>query len=256
MRKKIAIIDSGIGGTSLLKEIVDRGVDGDFFYHADSKNVPYGGRSQDFMLERMRLMIDNLPTVDGVLIACNTLTVETIDRLREEFKTPLFGIEPFIKYINQAIKGEKIGMILTPATSQSQRLRELVDRYDPNGAIKIIALKNLALHIENYHQLDWGKIEEELEPLKDYQFDKLILGCTHYPLIKEFIKSFLKVEVIDPNKAVIDHVMKSLGLIVGSPQIFAKFNLDEPWSSDLELPLFRELESYKNWSKERIGLHE
>ncbi|MAZ49503.1 MAG: glutamate racemase [Halobacteriovoraceae bacterium] len=237
MKKKMAIIDSGIGGTSLLGEILSRELSCEIYYQADSKNVPYGEKSQEFMLERMRTMIDLLPPVEAIIIACNTLTVETINILRQGSTVELFGVEPFIKYIHKANLEEKVGLILTPATYRSQRLKNLIELYDCENKITIIPLVKLALLIEDYRHINWEEIKTELNPVKDAKLDKLILGCTHYPLIKPFIEAYLGLETIDPNPAVVNHIVSSLKLESGESSVFYRFNLDEKWKENLELPL-------------------
>ena len=218
-------------------ELLSRKLNCDIYYQADSKNVPYGEKSQEFMMERMQTMIGLLPPVEAIIIACNTLTVETINILRQESKVELFGIEPFIKYIHKAHLEEKVGLILTPATYKSRRLRDLITLYDPENKITIIPLKKLALLIEDYHHINWEEIRAELNLVKNAKLDKLILGCTHYPLIKPFIEAYLGVEAIDPNPAVVNHIVSSLRLESGESRVWYRFNLDDKWMENIELPL-------------------
>lgn len=241
MSKKIGVIDSGIGGTSLLFELLERSFNADYFYLSDSKNVPYGGKSQDFMLERMELMLASLPELDACVIACNTLTAQTIEKLREKAKFQIFGIEPYINYINHRVnKTEKVALIATVATAHSERFKALVEKYDPTHEVEIFPLADLAMLIENYKNIDWKKIDEELSVLMNRNIDKLILGCTHYPLIKKHIESYLDLNTIDPNGAVVNHIANILKLEKGQSQAFFRFNFEDSWQGDILLPLIED----------------
>lgn len=217
--KKIGIIDSGVGGLSLLKLLINQKYSSTYYYLSDEKNVPYGGRAQSFMLERVRLMVAKLLSekVDAIVLACNTLTAETIDILRSENKIPLFGIEPYINYLNKNdSKNSKCALILTEATFKSKRFQTLVSEKDKNHLIDIYPLKNLALLVESLKIENTKKIREsileELLPLKDKGYTHLILGCTHYPIIWKTIESFLNLKTIDPSSNVISHMEKKLSL--------------------------------------------
>lgn len=238
MNKKIGVIDSGIGGTSLLYELLERSYAADYFYLSDSKNVPYGGKSQDFMLERMEKMLASMPKLDACVIACNTLTAQTIEKLREKANYQIFGIEPYINYINhRADTAQKVALIATVATTKSERFKALVEKYDPAREITIFPLENLAMLIEDYKNINWGKIEQELEVLKDKKIDKLILGCTHYPLIKTYIEAYAHVDAIDPNGAVANHIASILKLEKGQSHSSFRFNLEDDWQDNIKLPL-------------------
>lgn len=224
MMKKIGILDSGIGGLSLLREILKLNFDAKYFYISDGENVPYGNKTQEFMLQRMRIMVNALISqkVDGIVIACNTATAETIDKLREEFQIKFIGIEPYINYLNHS-QSENIALILTEATFKSDRFKSLVKRVDKENKVSIFPLKSLAMLIEKLKKEPFENIRlqviDELNFLKDSKFDTLILGCTHYPLIKNFIEEQYGVQTIDPNLKIINQVERVLKLeITSSPE--------------------------------------
>ncbi len=237
--KKIGFIDSGIGGFSLLQEIFEHKVELEAFYICDRENVPYGGKEQDFMLKRTRVMVERLidKKVDAILLACNTLTVETINALRKEYPIPFIGIEPYVKYplIDEDLN-HKYGLILTPATFSSQRFQFLKSEFDKENKVVAIPLPNLALNIEsafkNSDPSVWYGIKNELNEIKHHRFSKLILGCTHYPLITEIIEKELDLECIDPHKNVIKQLVKVAELKGGEvlTPIHVSYNIGESWN--------------------------
>lgn len=237
--KKIGIIDSGVGGLTILSQLLQKNLHSKFYYISDEKNVPYGNKSQDFMLKQMTSMTKKLIAkgVDGVLIACNTATAETIDKLRSEFNIPFVGIEPYLNFINkQDVENKNVGLILTEATFNSSRFQELIKKYDSNQTITVFPLKSLATTIERLKYEEFTKlkldIDEEVHSLKKYNFDILLLGCTHYPIISKYLEKELSVQTIDPSIYVINQLINSLELEVSESnvQVFS-YNADntENW---------------------------
>lgn len=214
--KKIGIIDSGIGGLTILDKLLNESLHAEFFYISDEVNVPYGEKTQEFMLKRTKLMVDKLLTkkVVCIVLACNTLTAETIDELRRIYKVKFIGIEPYINFINktQLHDREKVALILTQATFKSARFQELKLKLDPNELIDFYPLKNLALIIERLKKIEFDKIRplilEEINILRNKGYSHLILGCTHYPIIGEFLEEYLGVNVIDPHISIVKRVIE------------------------------------------------
>lgn len=220
--KKIGIIDSGVGGLTILSQLMEKNLASCFLYISDENNVPYGEKSQTFMLKQMKSMTLKLldKNVDGILIACNTATAETIDKLRNSFDIPFVGIEPYLNYINKYdVHNSSVGLILTEATHKSQRFQQLLKQFDPSHRIKIFPLKHLATNIERLKKEPFDKMENdlntELDPLKKENLDLLILGCTHYPIISHHIENRLNLKTIDPSENVINQLIKCLDLNKG-----------------------------------------
>lgn len=218
--KKIGVIDSGIGGLSLLGHMLKMQDQCEFYYQCDHSNVPYGGQSQSFMLEQTYKMVEKLlrEGVELIIIACNTLTAEAIDILRERYDIPFVGIEPFVNFINTKYyqPNEQVGLILTPVTARSQRFTKLKAKLDPENKVTVVPMPKLALIIEEMGatsiQAQLERLDEELAPLKERSFDALLYGCTHYPLISEVIKNRLGVRVYDPHVQVCKRALEVLGL--------------------------------------------
>ena len=215
--KKIGVLDSGIGGLSLMRDLIKSNLDADYFYASDSANVPYGGKSQDFMLGQLKLLVNKLleKRVEAVIIACNTATSETINQLRDCYDITFIGIEPYINYLNHTTD-ENLALILTEATFESKRFKDLVLKYDSKNEVKIYPLKSLALIIESLFEKSFTELEaqirKELEFLENTKIDSLILGCTHYPLISKYLEKSYKIKTIDPSKFVISHLSKELNI--------------------------------------------
>lgn len=214
MIKKLGIIDSGIGGLSLVEEIKNQKISCEIYYVCDHKNVPYGDKKQSFMLEQMSLMIEKLmeKSIDQILIACNTLTVETISIMRDKYPmVRFFGIEPYINYINHIVEKnrENIALAMTPATLASKRIKILKEKFDKDNKLHLIALPNLALMIEKAYfstGISENMLKDELREVLALNLDTLILGCTHYPLIKLKLKKILNIDLVDPHVNVINHL--------------------------------------------------
>lgn len=212
--KKMGVIDSGVGGLSLVEEMFNKKFDIDCYYVCDKNNVPYGGKTQSFMFTQSCKMVEKLMDEDvfDILLACNTLTVETIEKLREKYpKITFVGIEPYVNYLNHASDKQNIALILTPATFASSRFNYLKGKYDPRGEVAVYPLPKLALEIENcYYDSKRGleNMLQELDELKNKDIKYLILGCTHYPLIKKLISSYLNVQVVDPHSQVVEQLKK------------------------------------------------
>jgi len=215
---KLGVIDSGIGGLTIVKDIALNGLECEIYYISDAKNVPWGNKSQNFMLERISLMTEVLieKNVQAILIACNTATAETINKLRERFSLPFVGVEPYINYIHHDKNSEdhKFALILTEATYRSERFQNLVKKLDVQNKIDIFPQKNLAMLIESLKTKNFKDIEddvrEELKPIDTRKYTHLILGCTHYPLIKEYFEQKMNLKVIDSTSRITERVVEHL----------------------------------------------
>ena len=207
--KPIGIFDSGIGGTSIFKEINALLPNENCIYLADSKNAPYGNKSQE---EILKLSIKNTEYLLDkgckiIVVACNTATTNAISYLRANYKVPFIGIEPAIKPAALNTKSNAIGILATKGTLSSQLFHKTTDLYASN--IKVIEQvgEGIVPLIEN------GKLasnemkvllEAYLKPMIDQNIDYLVLGCTHYPYLIPMLTHMLPkhVKIIDSGLAV------------------------------------------------------
>lgn len=203
---KIGIFDSGIGGTTVLAAI--KSLLGEtaheYFYLADSENCPYGEKSDAELWEIVTKNVEALKTWGAkiVVIACNTATTKCIKPLREKYPDLTFvGTEPAIKLAaNSAAKN--ILILATPATIGSERTAALVkENQKPDQAITLLPCPGLADTIEKYLESDPAKIDAKLAELfgaPNTEYDAVVLGCTHYPLIKDKLAPYF------PNAKLLD----------------------------------------------------
>ncbi len=197
---KIGVFDSGIGGMTILDTIKKRLPDEEYYYIADSKNCPYGEKTDAELYKIVKKNVEELRKWGAgiIVIACNTATVRCIDRLRNDFSDVKFvGTEPAVK-MALSLGLNKILVLATPGTIKSERMKSLIDGTKVKVDLK--ACPGLAEMIEQNYEKDMAKIEDKLSELlvKDESYDAVVLGCTHYPLVKEYIQQFY------PNARMVD----------------------------------------------------
>lgn len=213
--RPIGIFDSGVGGLTVFKQIRKELPNENIIYLGDTKNFPYGNKSKEeiikLAIENTKILIDK--GVKLIVIACGTATSQAIDILQEKFDIPIIGIiEPTIDYVKeQHIK--EIGVIATEGTIRSgaweKKLKEnIADIKVINKAcpmLATIAEKGRAESAEGRKA-----IKEYMEPFKKNKINKIILGCTHYPIYDKIIKKELEydVELIDTGITVSKHLKK------------------------------------------------
>ncbi len=232
---KIGLFDSGIGGFSILREIMGQAPGPEYYYFADREYAPYGNLSDKDIVQRSRLIVQYLKDshCDLVLFACNTATNMSIELLRGEFDLPLIGVEPYINIVNQvADVGQKWGVLLTHASFRSEKFNTLKSMKDPNGQVQVFTSSNLASLVEEFwhggDQDDWlPRVHQELEELRESQVTHLILGCTHYPLIQEVIENYLSIKTICPAAQVASHALSRLGIEISRGQDLPAFFYSE-----------------------------
>lgn len=201
MNNKIGLFDSGLGGLSILKELVKLLPNEDYLFYEDSINNPYGDKSEEELFKITSNIVDYLLNNNCkiIVIACNTATTSCMQKLREKYKNVIFvGTVPAIK-VACTNNYKNIINLSTPYTKNSKRVNELISEFkSDNQTIYNISGENLANLIEKNKKEDIKELLIRL--LKDYKnsCDALILGCTHYSLIKKEINEVL------PNTILID----------------------------------------------------
>lgn len=206
---KIGVFDSGKGGTTVLEAIKRVLPNEEYKYIGDSKNCPYGEKSDEELMRIVRGIVDELYNWGAgiIVIACNTATAKCIDKLRELYpKIEFVGTEPAIK-LAVATGAENILVMATPGTVESERLHGLVrDNKMNDQKIELLACAGLADAIEKDENVD-EILSRLLEGKKNY--DAVVLGCTHYSLIRDRIqKYFPEALLIDGNDGVASRVQQ------------------------------------------------
>ena len=197
-KRPIAVIDSGLGGISVLSHLLAELPYEDFVYFGDNANAPYGLKTTDevlsLTLNNINMLRDKYP-VKAVVIACNTATGAAAAKCREIYPDmPIIGIEPAIKPA-VTLSGKEAPNVLvmaTPLTLSQEKFVNLAEKYNPNANLIPLPCPGLSQVIES------GADEKELEEILDKLFadikresiDAVVLGCTHYPLISEHIKKY------------------------------------------------------------------
>lgn len=188
----VGVLDSGIGGLSVLTALRERMPGLDFIYVADSAHAPYGPKSADAVTRRCREILQFFIShnASAVVIACNTATAAAVNTLRQEFDLPIIGMEPALKPAAALTRTGVVGVLATEGTLNSDRFLSLRDRFARNVEAVTVACHGWVESIEKGQSAAERRplLEQHLQPLLEKGADTLILGCTHYALIGEEIR--------------------------------------------------------------------
>ena len=211
----IGIFDSGIGGVTIFKSIQKSLPKENIIYFSDNLNSPYGNKSkkeiQDLSLKNSSWLIDNGCKI--IVVACNTATTNSISLLRESFKLPFIGVEPAIKPAAINTKTGNIGVLATKGTLNSNLFNITSNDYcseiniiEKNGNGLVEMIENGILNGIEIEKL----LIRFLNPMVNSNIDHLVLGCTHYPLIKNSIRKILprNIKILDSGEAVAKQIKK------------------------------------------------
>ena len=205
----IGLFDSGIGGTSIWKEIITLLPLENTIYLSDSKNAPYGQKGKEEILElcikNTELLLNKNAKI--IVVACNTATTNAIKYLRENYNVPFIGIEPAIKPAALKTKSNTVGILATKGTLNSHLFEKTSSKINDNVTIVEQIGEGLVELIEN-GELNSKKMETLLEsyihPMLEKNVDCLVLGCTHYPYLIPKIRTIVgnNITIIDSGEAV------------------------------------------------------
>ncbi len=210
---KIGIFDSGIGGATVLKEILKILPKEEFIYYSDSKNNPYGNKSREEIIQISKNIVEYFieEKCKIIIIACNTASAIAVETLRKEYPQMTFiAIEPAYKMIHDYVPQETTLVMATKGTIQSEKFNNLYNKYN-NYKTYLLPCVGLADIIEQGRIKDINSyLEENLKQYKG-KIKNVVLGCTHYPLIKKQIKDVLgEVKFFDGAHSLAIHLKKVL----------------------------------------------
>ncbi|MGN0323078.1 MAG: glutamate racemase [Oliverpabstia sp.] len=223
----IGVFDSGIGGLTVAREIMRNLPSEKIVYFGDTARLPYGSKSKDTIIRYSRQIVRFLQSrkVKAIVVACNTASALALDTLEKEIDIPIIGVvKPGARVAAQATESKRVGVIATEATIRSGLYTKLIQEIDPE--ISVIG-KPCPLFVPLVEE-GWRKdpitemiARRYLEVLQEQDIDTLILGCTHYPLLRKLIGDIMgdKVRLVNPayetsmvlKKLLEDQHMENLG---------------------------------------------
>ncbi len=264
--KPLGVFDSGLGGLTVVRQLQQVFPNLPIIYYGDTARVPYGTKSPKTVTHFSRQIIDFLiaQDVQAIVVACNTASANAVPTLRNEYDIPIHGvIEPGALAAARSTKQKRIGIIGTVSTIRASSYSKALYALDPEivtiGQPCPLFVPLVEEGLEE-HLVTEIITAEYLEPLLDEQIDTLILGCTHYPLLKETLKKALPkdVVIIDSGVAAADGLSGILMVnsqekppykyyVSDTPEKFAElgarflghpmeqvyyFDVDRPWTVD------------------------
>lgn len=230
----IGFFDSGLGGLSVLRKALEMMPNENYIYYGDSKHAPYGEKTPQEIRSLSFNAIEFLikKGAKAIVIACNTATSAAAHDLREHYKnTPIIGIEPALK---PAIKLHETGSVIvmaTKATLTQEKFKNLMDKYGEHREVIPLPCPGLVEFIES-GDLDGEDVKnflrEKLNPYMDREISSIVLGCTHYPFVKDVIQEIVgeKVDIIDGSKGTVRELKRRLEENNIESELKKKGNLD------------------------------
>jgi len=225
--RSVGIFDSGIGGLTVVRQVSKLLPGEKLIYFGDTARVPYGSKSpqvvREFALQDALFLSDK--NVKAIIIACNTASAEALDLLQEEFDIPIIGvIKPGAGAAAITTKNGKIGVIGTYGTIASEAYETELHAVDSSLEVESVACPLLVpLVEEGWESKDvTGEIlKDYLSPMMDKNIDTLILGCTHYPILKPLIQKVVGDEVVlidsaEASAAELQRILSQEGLIASN----------------------------------------
>ncbi|MCI9136400.1 MAG: glutamate racemase [Lachnospiraceae bacterium] len=202
----VGVFDSGVGGLTVAREIMRQLPRESIIYFGDTARVPYGSKSKETILRYSRQIIHFLESkgVKAIVVACNTASAFALEEIRPEMKMPIIGVvKPGARVAAETTVNGRIGVIGTEGTVGSQIYTEMIHRHNPGAVVLGKACPLFVPLVEE----GWLKDSITMEVAKRYlasfqesDIDTLILGCTHYPLLRSIIGEIMgdRVNLVNP----------------------------------------------------------
>ena len=202
----IGVFDSGVGGLTVVREIMRHLPNENLVYFGDTARVPYGSKSKDTIIRFSRQIIRFLKTKDvkAIVIACNTASALALEIVRQEIDIPIIGVVvPGARAAVRETRNKKIGVLGTEATIKSEMYTKLMQQEDADVSVVGKACPLFVPLIEEgfaKHPITKEVIDIYLQDVKESGIDTLILGCTHYPLLRDSIAEYMgeSIHIVNP----------------------------------------------------------
>lgn len=202
----IGVFDSGVGGLTVVREIVRQLPKENIVYFGDTARVPYGSKSKNTIIRFSEQIIRFLKTkqVKAIVIACNTASALALDAVRDEFDVPILGVViPGARAAVEATENGHVGVVGTEATVQSGMYTKVIRDMDPEIQVLEKACPLFVPLVEEgfkEHHVTEEIIDYYLDSMKKTEIDAMILGCTHYPLLRSKIRAYMgeKIRIVNP----------------------------------------------------------
>lgn len=202
----VGVFDSGVGGLTVAREIMRQRPRENMVYFGDTARVPYGSKSRNNIIRYSRQIIRFLRTKDvkAIVIACNTASALALDAVKEETDIPVIGvIVPGARAAVQATRNKVIGVAGTEATIQSETYTKVIREMCPDAAVIGKPCPLFVPLVEEgfaKHRITEEVIDIYLSDMRQTDMDTMILGCTHYPLLRSRIMAYFgeKVHIVNP----------------------------------------------------------
>jgi glutamate racemase len=210
---KIGVFDSGVGGLSVVKAIKRSLPDAEVIFRNDAEHVPYGTRDINEIHAFTKPILQSL-LAEGcrvIVIACNTVTTNLIEKLRRELPVPLVGMEPMVKPAAAATKTGVIAVCATPRTLTSERYKWLKNQYAEGIKVLEPDCSGWSYMIET-NSVDREKVAKTIDKVCHQGADQIVLGCTHYHWIEQIIKDLAdgRAKVIQPEIPTVEQLKRVL----------------------------------------------
>lgn len=203
----VGVFDSGVGGLTVAREIMRHLPNENIVYFGDTARVPYGSKSRDNIIRYSRQIINFLKTkgVKAIVIACNTASALALDVVRDEIEIPIIGVvEPGARAALDVTKTKKIGVIGTEATIRSAMYEKIIKGLAPEAVVTGKACPLFVPLVEEgfaKHHVTEEIIDYYLASFMETDIDSLIMGCTHYPLLRSRIREYVGEQIALVNPA-------------------------------------------------------
>lgn len=212
----IGVMDSGVGGLTVLKKLVEELPNENYLYYGDTKNLPYGNKSPEQLLQYVREILNffSKKNVKAVVFGCNTTSAVVYDIVKNEYP---FQIYPIIQNACENIEPTrylKIGVFATQATVNSGAYSKVLKKFNPQLEILELACPSWVNFVENDEinsEKCFENVKEMMKEMQKFAPEKIILGCTHYPYLLNVLGKFVPNEIfINPASAFVNYIKNDL----------------------------------------------